>query len=172
MSTMSTKKITFLGNPISVIGCSPAIGEKAKDFELINSNLDKMSLNSFDGKKKVVSVFPSIDTPVCASSVKEFNQFAATIENCVVLCVSADLPFAQSRYCGAEGLDNVVMLSTYRNDCFMHDYGTYLNTEPLVGLSARAVFILDEDNKVIYHQLVGELTNEPDYEKIKSIISA
>ncbi|MCW8807037.1 MAG: thiol peroxidase, partial [Rhodanobacter sp.] len=116
------------------------------------------------GKRKVLNIFPSIDTGVCAASVRRFNELAGKLANAVVLCISADLPFAQARFCGAEGLDHVVTLSTLRGGDFLHDYGVAIASGPLAGLAARAVLVLDEHDKVIHAQMVGEITEEPDYD--------
>ena len=124
------------------------------------------------GKRKVLNIFPSIDTGVCAASVRKFNQLATEIDNTVVLCVSADLPFAQSRFCGAEGLSNVITLSTLRNPDFLKDYGVEITEGPLKGLAARAVVVIDENDNVIFSQLVNEITNEPDYAAALDVLKA
>ncbi|EBD9756862.1 thiol peroxidase, partial [Salmonella enterica] len=124
------------------------------------------------GKRKVLNIFPSIDTGVCAASVRKFNQLATEVENTVVLCVSADLPFAQSRFCGAEGLSNVITLSTLRNNEFLKNYGVEIVDGPLKGLAARAVIVLDENDNVIFSQLVDEITHEPDYDAALNVLKA
>ncbi len=159
-----SQTVHFQGNPVSVAGKLPAAGDKAKAFTLVASDLSDVSLASYAGKRKVLNIFPSVDTGVCAASVRKFNQLASEIDNAVVLCISADLPFAQSRFCGSDGLNNVVTLSTLRGSEFKQDYGVGITSGPLQGLTARAVIILDEQDKVIYSQLVNEITNEPDYD--------
>ena len=156
-------KVNFKGNPIQVDGDFPANGSHAPAFSLVDAKLGDATLASFAGKRKVLNIFPSIDTPTCAQSVRHFNASAAEMDNAVVLCISADLPFAQSRFCGAEGLDNVAMLSTMRGHAFLHDYGVAIAEGPLAGLAARAVVVLDADDKVIHAQLVDEIGSEPDY---------
>jgi len=156
--------VTLEGEPLNVGGHFPQIGETAHSFMLVNKDLADVSLSEFAGKRKVLSIVPSIDTPVCATSTRVFNQRASEMDNTVVLVISADLPFAQSRFCGAEGLNNVVMLSTMRGRDFHKDYGVMITEPPLSGLLARAIVILDESDKVIYTELVPEITQEPDYD--------
>lgn len=154
----------FRGNPVHVDGPFPKVGDKAPGFRLIAGDLSEKSLSDFPGKRKVLNIFPSIDTGVCAASVRHFNQVAAGLKDAVVLCISVDLPFAQSRFCGAEGIQNVVMLSMMRGREFLKDYGVAMTDGPLAGLAARAVVVLDEHDKVLHAQLVDELTHEPDYD--------
>jgi thiol peroxidase len=123
-----------------------------------------VSLASLTGKRKILNIFPSIDTPTCATSVRKFNESASTLPNTVVLCISADLPFAQGRFCGAEGLDNVQTLSTMRGASFIKDYGVAIASGPLAGVTARAVIVLDANDKVLHSELVSEIKNEPNYE--------
>lgn len=156
--------ITLKGNPIQTSGELPAIGQTAPDFTLVSKDLAEVSLSSFRGKKVVLNIFPSIDTPTCAASVRHFNKEASQHTDTVVLCISADLPFAQARFCGAEGLDNVQMLSTFRATSFAKDYGVAFANGPLIGLNARAVMVLDEEGNVIYKELVSEVANEPNYD--------
>ena len=156
--------ITLAGNPVQVAGKLPAPGEAAPDFSLVNKELGDVSLASLGEKRKVLNIFPSIDTPTCATSVRKFNQKASTLPNTLVLCISADLPFAQARFCGAEGLDNVMTLSTMRGRGFLEHYGVAFETGPLVGIAARAVVVLDERNKVLHSELVAEVTEEPNYD--------
>jgi thiol peroxidase len=156
--------IKFKGNPIHVDGSFPKVGDQAPAFKLIAGDLSEESLADFAGKRKVLNIFPSVDTSVCAASVRHFNQDAAGLRNVVVLCISADLPFAQARFCGAEGIENVTMLSMMRGREFLKDYGVAMTDGPLAGLAARAVVVLDEHDKVIHTQLVDELTHEPDYD--------
>jgi len=158
---MST--VAFHGNPVQVSGTLPRIGSKAHGFKLVAGDLSDRRLEDFAGKRKILNIFPSIDTGVCAASVRHFNQDAAALRNTVVLCISADLPFAQGRFCGAEGIKNVTMLSTMRGREFLKDYGVALDTGPLAGVAARAVVVLDEHDKVLHAQLVPEITQEPDY---------
>ena len=157
-------KVNFKGNPIQVDGDFPANGSHAPAFSLVDAKLGDATLASFAGKRKVLNIFPSIDTPTCAQSVRHFNASAAEMDNAVVLCISADLPFAQARFCGAEGLQNVVNLSLMRGRQFLNDYGVAIAEGPLAGLAARAVVVLDEHDKVLYTQLVGEIAHEPDYD--------
>lgn len=159
-----SQTVHFQGNPVSVAGQLPQAGEKAKAFTLVAKNLADVSLSEYAGKRKVLNIFPSIDTGVCAASVRKFNQLAGEMENAVVLCISADLPFAQSRFCGSDGLSNVVTLSTLRGGNFKDDYGVAIADGPLQGLTARAVVVLDENDTVVYSQLVNEITTEPDYD--------
>lgn len=156
--------VTLKGNPVSIGGSLPAIGQTAPDFQLADAKRNLMTLENYAGKRKVLNIFPSIDTPTCATSVRTFNQKASSIENTVVICISADLPFAQSRFCGAEGIENVVTLSTFRDTAkFAGDYGVQILDSSLAGLTARAVVVLDENNKVLHTELVSEIANEPDY---------
>ncbi|ROH89098.1 thiol peroxidase [Stagnimonas aquatica] len=156
--------VTLQGHPITTNGELPAIGSEAPGFRLVGVGLKDLTLHDFAGKRKILNIFPSVDTGTCAMSVRQFNQKAAGLANAVVLCISADLPFAQKRFCGAEGIDNVVMLSLMRGRNFAKDYGLLLEQGPLAGLTARAVVVLDADNKVIYTELVGEIAHEPNYD--------
>lgn len=159
-----TQTVHFQSNPVSVAGKIPQKGDVAKPFSLVAKDLSDVSLSSFAGKRKVLNIFPSIDTGVCATSVRKFNQLAGEIENTVVLCISSDLPFAQSRFCGAEGLSNVVTLSTLRGGDFKSDYGVGITDGALSGLTARAVVVLDGQDNVLYSELVNEITEEPNYD--------
>ncbi|TAM62350.1 MAG: thiol peroxidase [Rhodanobacter sp.] len=163
-------QVTLKGHPVNVDGRFPASGESAPAFTLVGKDLADVSLASFAGQRKVLNIFPSIDTGVCAASVRRFNELAGQLDNTVVLCISADLPFAQARFCGAEGLDHVVTLSTMRGQRFLGDYGVALASGPLAGVAARAVLVLDERDKVIHAELVGEITHEPDYDKALSVL--
>lgn len=157
-------KITFHGNVnVDVAGELPARGSKAPAFKLTNGELGEATLATYAGKRKVLNIFPSVDTGVCATSVRRFNGEAAKLDNTVVLCISGDLPFAQNRFCGAEGLKNVVTLSCFRSPAFRKNYGVDMVDGPLAGLTARAVVVLDENDQVLHSQLVSELTDEPDY---------
>ncbi|WP_421230914.1 thiol peroxidase [Aeromonas sp. 603079] len=155
--------VTLQGCPIIISGRFPTAGEQAKPFSLVGEDLSDVTLANFSGQRKILNIFPSIDTPTCAASVRKFNEILSTLESTAVLCISADLPFAQSRFCGAEGLDRVVTLSTLRGAAFMEEYGVAISSGPLVGLAARAVVVLDDDNKVLYSELVAEVADEPDY---------
>ncbi len=157
--------ITFKGNETHTIGELPTIGSTAPDFNLVNSALEEVSLENYAGKKKLLNIVPSLDTSVCAISTKKFNEFAKDRDDIVVLVISADLPFAQSRFCGAEGVDNVTTLSIMRSRDFSKSYGVLIVDGPLAGITARAVVVLDENNKVIYTQQVPEIGEEPDYNK-------
>lgn len=156
--------VTLGGNPIPVNGDFPQPGQTAADFSLVGADLADVSLASFGGKRKILNIFPSIDTPTCATSTRKFNAAASGLNNTVVLCISADLPFAQKRFCGAEGLDNVQTLSTMRGREFLRNYGVDIAAGPLAGVTARAVVVLDENNRVLHSQLVGEIKDEPDYD--------
>ncbi|MEU6719903.1 thiol peroxidase [Nonomuraea purpurea] len=156
--------VTFKGNPITVGGAFPKPGDSAPAFSLVDGGLAERTLADFGNSIKVLNIFPSIDTGVCAASVRRFNEVASEHPDVAVLCVSADLPFAQKRFCGAEGLEKVTMLSLMRGREFLADYGVAQESGPLAGLAARAVVVLDGDNKVVYSELVPEITQEPDYE--------
>ena len=158
-----TSTVTLGGNPIEVAGNFPKKGDKAPAFSLVGKDLAEVSLASLAGKRKILNIFPSVDTPTCATSVRQFNQKANDKPNTVVLCISADLPFAQNRFCGAEGLSNVVTLSTMRGRDFLDAYGVAIKTGPLAGVAARAVVVLDENDKIVHSQLVPEIRDEPDY---------
>lgn len=160
---MSTST-NFKGEGVAINGTFLQPGDKAKEFTLVANDLTEKSLLDYQGKRKILNIFPSIDTGVCATSVRKFNQLASQLENSVVLCISADLPFAQSRFCGAEALDNVVTLSVFRAPTFSKDYGVAMTSGPLKGLTARAVVIIDENDKVIYSELVDDITHEPNYD--------
>jgi thiol peroxidase len=153
------------GKPVQVGGDFPKAGGKAPAFTLVAKDLSDVELSSMAGKRKILNIFPSVDTPTCATSVRTFNAKANDVENTVVLCISADLPFAQSRFCGAEGLENVINLSTMRGSEFVHNYGVAIENGPLAGLTARAVVVLDENDQVLYSELVPEIGQEPNYER-------
>lgn len=159
-----TSTVTLKGNPVEVGGNLPQKGQNAPDFKLADKSRNLLSLADFAGKRKVLNIFPSIDTPTCAMSVRAFNQKAGGLDDTVVLCISADLPFAQSRFCGAEGIENVVNLSTFRSPDFAENYGVAIQTSSLAGLTARAVVVLDENNKVLHSELVSEIADEPNYD--------
>jgi thioredoxin-dependent peroxiredoxin len=155
--------ITLKGNSISTIGNLPAVGNPAPAFTLTRTNLSSCSLTEFAGKNVVLNIFPSIDTPVCAASVRKFNEVAGGKENTVVLCVSADLPFAHSRFCEVDGLKNVIPCSVFRNPEFGRDYGVAITSGPITGLLSRAIVIIGPDGKVTYTEQVPEIAQEPNY---------
>lgn len=160
-----TSTVTLKGNPVTVGGDLPKTGQTAPDFKLADKARADVTLANFAGKRKVLNIFPSIDTPTCAASVRTFNQKASSLDNTVVLCISADLPFAQTRFCGAEGIENVTTLSAFRNTAaFTESYGVAIKDSSLAGLAARAVVVLDENNKVLHSELVSEIANEPNYD--------
>jgi thiol peroxidase len=159
---MSTVK--FKGNEVNTSGKLPEVGTKAPDFKLVNSTLQEIHLSDYKGKRVLLNIFPSLDTSTCAMSVRKFNKWVSEKENVVVLCISKDLPFAQSRFCGAEGLNNVTTASDFRYNTFATDYGVLLTDGPLQGLMSRSVVAIDENGKVIYNELVPEITNEPNYD--------
>jgi thiol peroxidase len=163
-------QVTLKGHPIKVDGTFPTVGDKAPPFKLVGKDLADVTLANVSGKRKVLNIFPSVDTPTCAASVRHFNESASKLANTVVLCISADLPFAQSRFCGAEGLDNVVTLSTMRGHEFIKNYGVAIAEGPFAGLTARAVVVLDEQDKVIHTELVGEIADEPDYDAVLAVL--
>ncbi len=155
--------LTFKGNPVESAGTLPAKGSEAPFFCLVKTDLSEAGPADFAGKRLVLNIFPSLDTPVCAASVRHFNQAAASLDNTVVLCISADLPFAHSRFCETEGLKNVVSLSVFRSPEFGRDFGVTITTGPLKGLLSRAIIIIDADGIVSYTQQVTEIVQEPDY---------
>ncbi len=158
------------GTPLSTSGELPAVGSRAPQFRLTDKGLADRTLADYAGKRKVLNIFPSIDTPTCAQSVRTFNARAAEKPDTVVLCVSADLPFAQARFCGAEGLDRVITLSEMRDREFARDYGVGLVDGPLASLCARAVVVLDADDKVLHAELVDEIAHEPDYDAALAVL--
>ena len=156
--------ITLQGNPINTIGNLPIETDYVCDFKLVANDLSTKSLTDFTGKKVILNIFPSLDTGTCAASVRAFNKAAASLDNTIVLCISKDLPFAQARFCGAEGLENVITLSDFRTGEFGKDYGLEIIDGPIAGLLSRVVMVLSEDHKMIYKEQVQEITNEPNYE--------
>jgi thiol peroxidase len=157
-------QITLRGNAINTNGDLPSVGSTAPDFSLVNKDLRDLSLSDWEGKKKLLNIVPSLDTPVCALSTKKFNEYARDHADTVILVISADLPFAMSRFCGDEGLENVVTLSLMRDKDFARDYGVLIEDGPMAGLTARGVVVIDENDTVVYNELVPEIGNEPDYE--------
>jgi thioredoxin-dependent peroxiredoxin len=162
--------VTLKGNPVSVAGSLPKKGEGAPDFSLTGKDLGDVSLKNYANKRKVLNIVPSLDTPTCQQSTRVFNQKASSASNAVVLVISADLPFAMARFCSTEGLNNVVTLSTFRGRDFHGRYGVDIADGPLKGLTARAVVVLDENNKVLHSELVPEIANEPNYEAALAVL--
>ena len=165
-----SSSVTLKGNPVDVAGNLPKVGSTAPNFTLVDKALADVTLETYAGKRKVLNIFPSVDTPTCAMSVRAFNKHAAGLSNTVVLNVSADLPFAQSRFCAAEGIENVVNLSTMRGRDFLMNYGILLFTSKLAGLAARTVIVIDEHNVIKYLELVPEIANEPNYEAALAVL--
>lgn len=159
--TMTT--ITFKGDQVHTVGSLPAVGEKAKNFTLVANDLSDKSLSDYKGKNVILNIFPSINTGVCATSVRKFNEEAAKLDNTVVLCISKDLPFAQAQFCGAEGIENVTMLSDFRTD-FGNEYGVELKDGPLRGLLSRAVVVINPEGEIVYEEQVPEIGQEPNYD--------
>lgn len=157
-------KTALRGNPVQVAGELPSVGSTAPAFTLTNAGLQDVGLDAWAGKKKVLNIFPSVDTPVCATSIRTFNEKASSKDGVVVLNISADLPFAMKRFCGAEGLENVESLSTFRDGSFQEAYGVRMVDGPLAGLCARSVVVLDADNAVVHTEMVSDIVEEPDYE--------
>lgn len=162
--------ITFKGNEIHTNGQLPEVGSKAIDFTLTKNDLSAAKLSDFAGKRVILNIFPSIDTGICAASVRHFNQDASQLENTEVLCISRDLPFAQTRFCGAEGIDKVATVSDFKDGSFGKNYGLEMTDGPLQGLHARAVVILNENQEVIYTELVPEIAQEPNYEAAIAVL--
>jgi thioredoxin-dependent peroxiredoxin len=162
--------ITLGGNPIHTTGELPKVGTKAPDFQLVKTDLSLASLQDYAGSKLVLNIFPSIDTGVCATSVRTFNQKASTLENTKVLCISRDLPFAQKRFCGAEGIENVENLSDFKTGSFGDNYGLTITDGPLAGLHSRVVIVLDENGIITHAEQVPEIATEPNYEAALSVL--
>ncbi|NVO20358.1 MAG: thiol peroxidase [Bacteroidetes bacterium] len=164
--------VKFKGNPIHTVGELPVVGSAAPDFTLVKNDLSEVSVVDLKGKKVVLNIFPSLDTAVCAASVRRFNVEASRLPNTAVVCISKDLPFAHTRFCTTEGIANVISASEFRSNNFGKSYGVMLTDGPLQGLMARSVVVLDETGKVMYNELVPEITQEPDYDSaIKAIMS-
>ncbi|KIH83652.1 thiol peroxidase [Pseudomonas batumici] len=157
-------QVTRRGVTVRIKGQLPQPGSQAPAFSLVAKDLSDITLDSLAGQRKVLNIFPSVDTPTCAKSVRQFNERASQLENTLVLCISADLPFAQARFCAAEGLNRVINLSTLRGREFMLDYGVEIADGPLEGLTTRAVVVLDAHDKVLHSELVADIGQEPDYE--------
>ena len=158
------------GNPFNTTGDLPAVGSAAADFSVTKTDLSEITLSELKGKRVVLNIFPSIDTDVCATTVRRFNAEASKLDNTVVLCVSMDLPFAHARFCGAEGLEDVVSVSDFRTGDFGKNYGIRIADGPLGGLLARSVVVLDGEGKVVYTELVPETTTEPDYDSALAVL--
>ncbi|MBS9404568.1 thiol peroxidase [Halomonas sp. TRM85114] len=165
------QQVTRAGTPVDVDGNLPAVGQAAAPLTLTNTDLVDVTLANWAGKRKVLNILPSVDTPTCAMSTRRFNELASSMANAVVLVVSADLPFAAKRFCGAEGLDEVETLSTFRHPAFHKDWGVALCSGPMSGLCARAVVVLDEQDRVIHSQLVEEIKEQPDYDAALNALS-
>ncbi|WP_306590285.1 thiol peroxidase [Geothrix sp. 21YS21S-4] len=163
-------QITLKGNPLHTSGELPKVGSTAPDFTVVGLDLSEVSAKDLAGKRVVLNIFPSVDTPTCATSVRTFNARASEKPNTTILCVSADLPFAQKRFCGAEGLNNVALGSTFRAPGFGEAYGLTMTDGPLKGLLARAVVVLDEAGKVVHTELVPEIAQEPNYDKALAVL--
>lgn len=163
-------QITLGGNAINTIGNLPSPGDTASHFSLTTVDMTAASLENYAGKRKILNIFPSVDTGVCATSVRTFNTQAASLENAVVLCISKDLPFAQKRFCGAEGISNVIMLSDFIDGSFGKSYGVEIIDGKFTGLHARAIVVLDENNKVLHSELVPEIAQEPNYEAALAVL--
>lgn len=164
------QQVTFKGQNVHIEGQFPALGQHAPKLTLTTADLQDIQLTEFSQKRKVITIFPSIDTGTCATSVRKFNQLASELHNTVVLCVSMDLPFAQSRFCGSDGLDNVITLSAFRHAEFLVDWGVVIADSPLKGLTARAIVVLDEEDKVLHAELVSEIANEPNYDAALAVL--
>ena len=162
--------IYFKGTPCHTYGNIPAVGSKAPCFNLVGKDLSDVRCADYEGKRVVLNIFPSLDTDVCAASVRRFNKEAANLDNTAVVCISMDLPFAASRFCSAEGIENVTVASAFRSPLFAQQYGLQIVDGPLAGLLARAVIVLDTDGTVIFSDLVEEITNEPDYQGAISVL--
>ncbi len=157
--------ITFKGNPIETVGELPKVGDKAPDFRVTNTDLEDVSLSDFEGKNLILNIFPSVDTGICAASVREFNKRASGLKNTQVLCVSKDLPFAHKRFCGVEGIENVISASQYKDQSFSEKYRVDMLNGPLAGLMSRAIVVINEEGEVTYVEQVPEIVQEPDYDK-------
>jgi thiol peroxidase len=162
--------ITLGGNPIHTNGELPQIGSKALTFTLVKTDLGNASLADFTGSRIVLNIFPSIDTGTCANSVRKFNEKASGLTNTKVICISRDLPFAQKRFCGAEGLENVINLSDFKEGSFGKNYGLEITDGPLAGLHSRVIIVIDENGSILYTEQVSEIANEPNYEAALSVL--
>jgi thiol peroxidase len=163
--------VTLKGNPVNTVGELPAVGSAAPDFNLVKTDLSSVSLGDFAGKNLILNIFPSVDTPTCATSVRRFNEEASKVANAAILCVSRDLPFAHKRFCGAEGIENVHAVSSFRDANFGSGYGVTLSDGPIADLFSRAIVVIDGEGKVVYTQQVAEIADEPDYAGALATIS-
>lgn len=164
--------VYFNGTPCHTFGNVPEVGSQAPDFKLVTKDLKEITLADFAGKKLVLNIFPSLDTPVCAASVRTFNKEVAGLKNVAVVCVSEDLPFAMARFCSVEGIEGVMAASAFRSPEFAQAYGVMITDGVLAGLLARCVLVIDENGKVVYRDLVDEITHEPDYEAAKKVLES
>jgi len=162
--------ITLGGNPVNTVGELPQTGTQAIDLKLVKEDLSEVTLTDFAGSRLILNIFPSIDTPTCATSVRNFNKLASELANTKVLCISKDLPFAQKRFCGAEGIENVINLSDFRNGSFGKDYGLEIVDGKLAGLHSRAIVVIDENGTIKHTELVSEIANEPNYEAALAVL--
>lgn len=163
--------ITMLGKPVKIIGTLPKVGDIAPDFLLVATDLSEKTLQDYQGKRKILSIFPSVDTGICSQTIPVFNDKASQLKNTVVLCISADVPFAQQRFCTTNNMSNIETLSNFRNTQFAQQYGVLLGEGDFAGLNTRTVIVLDENNTVLYAERVSELTNEPNYEAIWAVLT-
>lgn len=170
VTPQTTSQVTLQGNPVAINGTFPQVGDTISNIKLTKTSLEDVTLDNYAGKRKILNIFPSVDTPTCATSVRTFNQKASELANTVVLCISADLPFAHQRFCGAEGIENVESLSTFRNKSVHETLGVDITSAPLAGLTARSVIVLDENNKVIHAELVVETADEPNYDNALAVL--
>jgi thiol peroxidase len=168
--TSNNTAVTLKGSPVTLFGDFPSVGQSAPDFTLVAKDLKDVGLKDFSGKRKVLNIVPSLDTAVCATSTRKFNEAASKLDNTVVLVISADLPFAMSRFCVAEGLENVITLSLMRGRDFMRNYGVKIADTALAGVTARAVLVLDENNKILHAELVDDITHEPNYDAALAVL--
>lgn len=162
--------VTLQGNPIHTLGDLPKVGEQAPNFSLAKLDLSNATLEDYKGQKVVLNIFHSLDTGTCAASVREFNKVASQLDNTKILCISKDLPFAMGRFCGAEGIENIEMLSGFRNNSFGKDYNLLYTDGPLEGLLSRSIILLDENGKVLYTEQVQEVVEEPNYENALKVL--
>lgn len=169
-STSNKTAVTLKGEPVTLFGTFPAVGQAAPAFTLVDKDLKDVSLKDFSGKRKILNIVPSLDTAVCAASTRKFNEAASKLDNTVVLVLSADLPFAMNRFCVAEGLNNVTTLSLMRGRDFMRNYGVKIADTALSGLTARAVLVLDEHDRVLHAELVDDITHEPNYDAALAVL--
>lgn len=163
--------VYFKGTACHTCGTLPQVGEKAPCYSLVKSDLTEVKCSDFNGRRVVFNIFPSLDTSVCAMTVRRFNEMAAKMDNTTVVCISMDLPFASARFCAAEGIENVVVASAFRSPMFARKFGVQLVDGPLAGLLARSVIVMDENRRVVYTQLVNEITEEPDYDEVLNALS-